>query len=208
VIDNWDTTGMSAPAAATTPSPTCSCRRSATLSSTPCSTTTARTPSGHVMRYMPVCATGCGPAALDHVRDLASHQALSQRDAWADTGGSDGSSRVRGRLHRHPARRARHPHAAGRSVGRTTETLDDLTVDERAALPLCPGCTRSAPRGRSSPASTTAADRVDPRASPMDRLAAGHHDECQHLFAQSGSCSPAAPHLLAAPPTSGCAWAS
>jgi len=199
-IDNWDTTGMLGTGSCDyTIADVFRCRRSTRSASTPCSTTTARTPSRtRSCATCPVCHW-VWPARRSTTCGIWHHQRYPNGDAWAD------NRRVQTVIAECEAdyiatgTACAHPHAAGRSVGRNG-TLDDLTVDERARC-RCPGLHAFPHR---------AVDRHPPlhllqtasihRASPSGPLAAGHHDMCQHLFAQERILQSGGAHLLGGTP--------
>ncbi|MFI9812675.1 acyl-CoA dehydrogenase family protein [Saccharothrix variisporea] len=200
VIDQWHTTGMLG---------TGSCDYTITDVFVPeersLSFDTVRDPSGpHTqpeafMRYMPGIPLGVARAALDHVRELVTGR---ERGGvrWAD------NTKVQVTIAECEADLAATRHGVFGALRRLSEvleaggTLDDLTRDERAALPLSRLHSFRVARSIVNRLYDLVQTAAIHRSSPLDRWLRDTTTMCQHVFAQDRILQSAGAHLLGGTP--------
>ena len=200
VIDTWNTTGMAG---------TGSCDYTITDVFVPHERSltfdTVRDPSGpHTqpeayMRYMPGVPLGVARAALDHVRDLV-EAGVRGGVRWADDRGAQitiASCEADFAATRHGV------FGALRRLAEVLEaggTLDDLTRDERAALPLSRLHAFRVARSIVTRLYDLLQTAAIHRRSPMDRWLRDTTTMCQHVFAQDRILQSGGAHLLGGTP--------
>ncbi|MFI9380003.1 acyl-CoA dehydrogenase family protein [Kutzneria sp. NPDC052558] len=155
------------------------------------------------MRSLPGVPLGVARAALDHVRELATTRRYPNGDRWAD------NRRVQTII----AECEADYHASRQGVrGALTRleevlgdngTLDDLTVDERAVLPLSRLHAFRTARSIVTRLYDLLQTASIHRASPMDRWLRDTTTMCQHLFAQERILQSGGAHLLGGAPEFG-----
>jgi alkylation response protein AidB-like acyl-CoA dehydrogenase len=151
------------------------------------------------MRYMPGVPLGVARAALDHVRAIATTRVHPTMGAWAD------NYRVQITLAEceadYVATRGGVITALQRlSTVLSSGTLDDLTRDERAALPLSRLHAFRTARSIVTRLYDLLGTGSIHRASPMDRWLRDVTTMCQHIFAQERILQSAGAHLLGSTP--------
>jgi indole-3-acetate monooxygenase len=166
---------------------------------------TVRDPSGpHTqpeafMRHMPGIPLGVARAALDHVRELVGSRSRAGR-RWAD----DPFAQMT--IAECEADFAATRHGVLGALRRQAEvlgaggTLDDLTVDERAAPPLSRLHSFRTARSIVTRLYDLLQTAAIHRSSPMDRWLRDTTTMCQHVFAQNRILQSGGAHLLGGTP--------
>jgi alkylation response protein AidB-like acyl-CoA dehydrogenase len=152
---------------------------------------------------MPGVPLGVARAALDHVRDLATTRRYPNGDRWAD------NRRVQTVIAECEADYTASRYGVRGALTRLEEvlgedgTLDDLTVDERAALPLSRLHAFRTARSIVTRIYDLLQTASIHRASPMDRWLRDTTTMCQHVFAQERILQSGGAHLLGGTPDFG-----
>lgn len=151
------------------------------------------------MRYMPGVPLGVARAALDHVRAIATTRVHPTMGAWAD------NYRVQITLAECEADYVATRGGVITALQRLSSvlsagTLDDLTRDERAALPLSRLHAFRTARSIVTRLYDLLGTGSIHRASPMDRWLRDVTTMCQHIFAQERILQSAGAHLLGSTP--------
>jgi alkylation response protein AidB-like acyl-CoA dehydrogenase len=204
VIDNWHTTGMRG---------TGSCDYTITdvfvpeehslVFSTVLDHNGPHTQPDTFMRYMPGVPLGVARAALDHVREVAATRRYPNGDAWAD------NRRVQTIIAECEAEYIAARQGVRGTLLRLEEvlgddgTLDDLSPDERAALPLSRWHAFHAARRIVARLYDLLQTTSIHRASPLDRWLRDTTTMCQHVFAQERILQSGGAHLLGGTPEFG-----
>jgi len=201
VIDNWDTTGMLGTGSCDYTIADVFVPQEHTLSfDTVLDHNGPHTQPDTFMRYMPGVPLGVARAALDHVRDLAITKRYPNGDAWAD------NRRVQTVIAECEADYIATRHGVRGTLMRLEEvlgdngTLDDLSRDERAALPLSRLHAFRTARSIVTRLYDLLQTASIHRASPMDRWLRDTTTMCQHLFAQERILQSGGAHLLGGTP--------